>query len=374
MKKFLLLCAIAFSFSCEQEMTTYTINGMVAGVANGTEVRLQELVNNRPVVLARSTIENEEFTFTGSVEEDAMHYINIKGVQSSLPFILENAVIDMEITSGNLNNSVISGTKNNELLQGFGQKLREVGQNNQQLNSAYQEAQRIGNKEEMQSLAESFEANKKAQMDYEVDFVKTNKDYLMSVFVLERMMHSRNFSTLEIKELFDGLSTDLQQGTAGESVLKVLNPMLATAEGAIAPNFEAPNPEGKLLALNDITSSNEITIIDFWAAWCGPCRKENPNLVRLYEEYHDKGLEIVGVSLDGSSRQPDPKAAWLKAIKDDGLTWYQVSNLKYFEDPIAQSYSINAIPASFILDKEGKIIAKGLRGSALDSKIAELLD
>ena len=150
--------------------------------------------------------------------------------------------------------------------------------------------------------------------------------------------------------------------------------MLATAEGAKAPNFEAPNPEGKLLALNDITSNNEITIVDFWAAWCGPCRKENPNLVRLYERYHDKGLEIVGVSLDGSTKQKDPKAAWLKAIQDDGLTWQQVSNLKYFQDPIAQSYSINAIPASFVLDKEGKIIAKGLRGAALDSKIAELLD
>jgi len=374
MKQILLICLLAFSFSCEKEMTTFTINGEAIGVADGTEIRLQELVNNRPVVLSRGTVENEKFTFTGTVEHKALHSVSIKGVRGTLPFILENAVIDMNIAKDNLNNSVISGTVNNELLQAFGQKLREVGQKNQELNSAYQEAQRTGNQENMKALAESFEANKAIQMDYELNFVKTNKEHLMSVIVLERMMHSRNFSALEIKELFDALPEDLREGSTGKSVIKFLNPMLATAEGAKAPNFEAPNPEGKLLALNDITSNNEITIVDFWAAWCGPCRKENPNLVRLYERYHDKGLEIVGVSLDGSTKQKDPKAAWLKAIQDDGLTWQQVSNLKYFQDPIAQSYSINAIPASFVLDKEGKIIAKGLRGAALDSKIAELLD
>ncbi len=374
MKRILLLCLLAFSFSCEKEMTTYTINGEAIGVADGSEVRLQELVNNRPVVLSRGTVENEKFTFTGSVENEAMHYINIKGVQSSLPFILENAVIDMNISYGDLNNSVVSGTKNNELLHTFGQKLREVGLKNQDLNTAYQEAQSTGNQTEMQDIAKSFETNKAAQMDYELNFVKSNKDYLMSVIVLERMMHSKNFSALDIKELFDALPQDLQEGAAGKNVTKFLKPMLATAEGAKAPNFEAPNPEGKLLALNDITSKNEVTIVDFWAAWCGPCRKENPNLVRIYEKYHDKGLEIVGVSLDGNSRQKNPKAAWLKAIQVDGLKWQQVSNLKYFEDPIAQSYNINAIPATFVLDKEGKIIGKGLRGQALELKIAELLD
>ena len=126
-----------------------------------------------------------------------------------------------------------------------------------------------------------------------------------------------------------------------------------------------------MVSLNDV--KGKVTIIDFWAAWCGPCRRENPNVVRIYNKYHDQGLEIIGVSLDGTRNQKDPKNAWLNAIKKDELTWTHVSNLQYFQDPVAQLYNINAIPATFILDEKGKIVAKNLRGRALELKVQELL-
>lgn len=129
---------------------------------------------------------------------------------------------------------------------------------------------------------------------------------------------------------------------------------------------------GNPLTLYDI--KGKVTIIDFWAAWCGPCRRENPNVVKVYNQFHDKGLEIIGVSLDGTPRQGDAKAAWLKAVEDDKLTWHQVSNLQYFNGPVAKLYDINSIPATYIIDKEGTIIAKNLRGIALEQKIAELLN
>src|SRR5690606_17009896 len=145
-----------------------------------------------------------------------------------------------------------------------------------------------------------------------------------------------------------------------------------TEVGSMAPDFSAPNPDGTRISLSDI--KGKVTIIDFWAAWCGPCRKENPNVVKVYEKYHDKGLEIIGVSLDGAPNQKDAKAAWMQAIEKDQLTWHQVSNLAYFNDPIAKQYQIQAIPATFILDSEGIIVAKNLRGDALEAKIAELLN
>ena len=373
-KRILFICLIVLSFSCEKEKTTYTITGTAEGVKDGTEVKLQELFNNRPTVLAKTTVENGKFSFTGSVENKDMYFINMSGAQGSLPFILENDNIDIAINSKNINESVVKGTAENDLFASYGESLRDGNRINQELSLKYQEAQKTGDELALETIVKSFDSLKLAQNNYELNFVKKNKESLMSLKVLERMMHSRSFSSLEIQELFNNFPEELREGPSGKNITKFLKPMLATAEGAVAPNFEAPNPEGKLLALNDITSKNKVTIVDFWAAWCGPCRRENPNLVRIYEKYHDKGLEIVGVSLDGSSKQTDAKAAWIKAIKDDGLTWKQVSNLKYFQDPIAQSYSINAIPATFVLDQEGKIIGKELRGQALEDKIAELLN
>ena len=123
-----------------------------------------------------------------------------------------------------------------------------------------------------------------------------------------------------------------------------------------------------------VLKSDKPVMVDFWAAWCGPCRRENPNVVRIYEKFHQKGLEIIGVSLDGQGRQQDPKKAWVEAIEKDGLKWHHVSNLKYFNDPVAKQYNIQSIPATYILDAEGKIVAKNLRGVALERKIEELIN
>jgi thiol-disulfide isomerase/thioredoxin len=193
------------------------------------------------------------------------------------------------------------------------------------------------------------------------------------------MLKNKNADFQKIIDTYQGLDASLKTSAKGneilvqiESIQKILEAQKRTEIGAIAPEFSAPTPEGKILGLNDI--KGKVTLIDFWAAWCGPCRRENPNIVKVYEKYHDKGLEIIGVSLDGNTRQTDPKAVWIKAIEDDKLTWHQVSNLNYFNGPIAKMYNIQSIPSSFILDAEGKIIAKNLRGPALEAKIAELLD
>jgi len=140
----------------------------------------------------------------------------------------------------------------------------------------------------------------------------------------------------------------------------------STEVGAKAPEFTGPGVDGEQLALKDMLG--KVTLVDFWAAWCRPCRAENPNVVAVYKKYHDKGLNIVGVSLDRKAED------WKKAIADDGLTWKHVSHVQYFNDPIAQMYNVDAIPAAFLLDENGVIVAKNLRGPALEAKVAELLD
>ncbi len=134
--------------------------------------------------------------------------------------------------------------------------------------------------------------------------------------------------------------------------------------GAMAPEINLPTPEGKNLKLSDLRG--KVVLIDFWASWCGPCRRENPNVVRVYEKYKDKGFEILSVSLDKD------RSRWLQAIEQDGLEWLHVSDLKFWQSEAAQTYGVGSIPYTVLVDREGKIIASRLRGAALENKLAEI--
>lgn len=143
------------------------------------------------------------------------------------------------------------------------------------------------------------------------------------------------------------------------------NSSAAVQIGKEAPNFTLNTPEGKAVALTDLRGS--YVLIDFWASWCRPCRMENPNVVRVYDKYHKKGFEILGVSLDRT------KSAWVQAIEKDGLTWQHVSDLKFWNSAAAQLYGVRGIPYTVLVDPKGNVIAQNLRGAGLEAKLAELL-
>lgn len=145
-----------------------------------------------------------------------------------------------------------------------------------------------------------------------------------------------------------------------------LNRLRGVNEGSVAPEINLATPEGPNLALSSLRG--KYVLIDFWASWCGPCRRENPNVVKTYANYKDKGFEIYGVSLDQN------REAWLKAIETDKLVWKHVSDLQYWSSAGAQAYQVNSIPQTFLLDPAGRIIAKGLRGAALDQYLAKLFE
>jgi peroxiredoxin len=146
--------------------------------------------------------------------------------------------------------------------------------------------------------------------------------------------------------------------------LDLVNKMKITAVGQVAPEIALPDPDGKIVPLSSLRG--KYVLVDFWAKWCGPCRRENPNIVRAYNTYKDKGFTVYGVSLDRT------KNDWLQGIREDGLTWTHVSDLKYWQSEAAKTYNITAIPFSLLLDPDGVIIAKNLRGAALDHKLEEI--
>jgi peroxiredoxin len=168
----------------------------------------------------------------------------------------------------------------------------------------------------------------------------------------------------------DDLITKLNENYPGTIAImqmkQQLDELRALSIGQVAPDIQLPDPNGIVTKLSDLRG--KYVLIDFWAAWCKPCRQENPNVVRLYSQYNSKGFEVFGVSLDRTRED------WVKAIADDKLTWTHVSDLMYFNSAAAELYQIQAIPATYLIDPDGKIIGKDLRGPSLEAKLAELFD
>jgi peroxiredoxin len=204
------------------------------------------------------------------------------------------------------------------------------------------------------------------------NYVNTHPKAFISALIIEGMFNQMTPDIAKITKYYNGLDKSVKDTKHGKKIKKNLDalskPVATVAPieiGTIAPDFSAPNPDGKVVSLKE--SKGKVTIIDFWASWCKPCRQENPNMVALYKEFHPKGLNIVSISLDEKAEE------WKKAIANDKLTWTNISNLKDFEDPIAVQYAIKLIPSTIIIDASGKVIAKDLRGAELKAKIASLL-
>jgi len=376
----LLITLLITSCNTESKRDGYLITGNAKGVYNGIRVYLKALdQSNRQVDIDTAIVMNEKFTFEGKVSSPEMVYVYMNSVKGNLPIIVENTEIMIDIDKDNLSNSLVKGTKTIEASNSYNKELKALTEKRQEVNREFREASQAKDLEKAKALNSELTDLSVKLADLPFVFIKENNDNYFSLTLVETLSRSRNIELDRVIETYNSLSDDLKSTEKGKTIYSLLETTRVALEaqkkteiGEIAPEFSAQTPDGKILGLSDV--KGKITMIDFWAAWCGPCRRENPNIVKVYEKYHSKGLEIIGVSLDGNGRQQDPKAAWVKAIADDNLTWHQISNLKYFDGPIARMYNIRSIPSSFILDAEGRIVAKNLRGPALEAKISELLD
>ncbi|WP_177765526.1 TlpA disulfide reductase family protein [Flavobacterium sp. I3-2] len=371
MKKiFTLACAVAVLAACNKSADSYTINGTVQGFEDGTKVYILEEGEQDFIKLDSAEIKGGLFEFKGAATETDLKFIELGSTKEFIvPFILENGEIKVTYDKAKPEDSKVVGSKNNDYLATYNTeafKLQKQARDFQQANNdKMMQAQQAQDMATIESLRAEYNAIGENIKKQNIEFLKTNKDAFISLLLLEQLTASQAITNEEFKTFYDALDASLKTTKRGKELADKLANMEKVAIGKMAPDFSAPNTEGKMVSLKE--SLGKVTIIDFWAAWCGPCRQENPNVVALYNKYKDQGLAIIGVSLDKDAE------AWKKAIADDNLTWTQVSNLKYWEDPIAKEYNVQSIPAMFVLDASGKIVAKDLRGPELDAKIAELL-
>lgn len=371
MKKiFTLACTVAVLAACNQSADSYTINGTVQGFEDGTKVYINKQDENGFTKTDSTEIKAGTFVLKGAATEPELNFIELGSTkQFIVPFILENGEIKFTYDKENPEDSKVEGSKNNDYLTAYNTeafKVQKEALDFQEKNQdKMMQAQQSQDAAAIESLMVDFEKITDKIKNQNIEFVKTKKDAYISLVLLEQLSSSQAITPEEFKTYFDAFDADLKATKKGLELAEKISKASKVAIGQIAPDFSAPDVDGKMVSLKE--SLGKVTIIDFWAAWCKPCRQENPNVVAIYNKYKDQGLSIIGVSLDKDAE------SWKKAILDDQLPWQQVSNLKHWQEPIAKEYQVESIPATFILDASGKIVAKNLKGAELDAKIAELL-
>lgn len=382
MKKILLFLSIAFFlFSCESDPDFFTVSGEIAN-ANGEKLYLVELQTNNINILD-SVVLNEYGTFSFKGQTDIPRFYAIRTSSNNyLTLIINNLEqINIKANSDELyRDAVITGSpaSNNILI------LRTKLENSiQSLDSLALKYQSLLGTRELKRVKDSLglvsQEIIEKHTEFSKKFVTDNLNSLAGLMALYQQIAPRRYvlNPKDNFEYFNLVDSSLMSIIPESDAVKALHAQLKEYKrqdnavnilgiGKIAPDIALPNPKGDTISLYSLRG--KYVLLDFWASWCRPCRVENPNLVRTYKKYNAKGFEIFQVSLDKK------KQSWEEAINKDNLEWSNVSDLKYWSSAPAQLYKIQSIPTNFLIDKQGKIIAKNLKGDALEAKLSELFN
>jgi thiol-disulfide isomerase/thioredoxin len=373
------IISIALLFSCKPSTTNYGDNYEVIvkadGVYDGLRAYLMKTENGRNrIATDTAVVFNGAFFFKGEIIGTEMRALTIDGVRGQTSVFLEPGIIHVELYKDSIHKSKVEGTYNNAVFNDYKNQYQEKIEAIDAVRSQFLNSNK--DTEGLKALQKKGDSLRAQLKNFGYEFIKTNNDSDFSLFVLEGLTSQKGFDVELASNAFKNIEASIK--TKNESNQLITDRIRQKIEsnpnrlkikiGMQAPDFTAPDPQGKQITLSEI--KGKVTIVDFWASWCKPCRIENPNLVKLYDKYHSKGLEIISVSLERGNQ----KAFWIEAIKKDQLNWYNVSNLKFWQDPIAQAYSVNSIPATFILDENRTVVAERLRGAELEATIKNLLE
>ena len=343
----------------EKTDSSYAIIGKVTGQDSGWIY----LIHRQTGVIDSAALDHGYFKFNGKADTAEICRISLNDQAKS--FFLENGKIAMLILKDSIAKALISGTKTQDEFNYFQDQLsKPLSDQMKKVDKAYDEANNKKNKKAADSLDKLFTALDLQQKQLVRDFVTSHPASVVSAFLVYSNF-SYNARPGELDSLYHQLDTTGRVTYFGIQLHNLIEKTKLTSVGNPAPDFSCNDVNGKPVTLSSF--KGKYVLLDFWASWCGPCRLENPNIVSVFNQFHNQGFDILGVSLD------DNRADWLGAIKKDKLDWTQVSDLKGWKASAADLYGVKGIPMNYLIDKNGIIVAKGLRGEELDEKLMALL-
>jgi len=363
-----LLAIPAISFA--QTTPNFTVKGKIGAYNAPAKAYLTYRSGTKNITDSVALV-NGTFEFRGEVADptQADLFVNPKGDGIHSPYDYTEIYIDKgttTITSADVaKNAKATGTKISEENAKYQLALKPINDEYEAINAKEKAAGDNPSEEQKKQFDIAEKAIDNHEKAITKKFIDENPSSVISLNALRSYTYSADYK--ELDPMFHHLSPEIQNSTSGKKYAEQLEKLKGVAYGATAPEFAMADTNGVSVKLSSFRG--KYVLVDFWASWCGPCRHENPNVVKAYNQFKDKNFTILSVSLD----RPNAKDKWLAAIHKDGLTWTHVSDLKFWDNDAAKLYGVQAIPQNFLLDPNGKIVGKNLRGADLTDKLNDLL-
>lgn len=358
MKKILLnmvLLGMAALNAAAQE-DGYQITARTSGIKDSTVY----LVACNTDTLGRTEMKNGNFFFSGKLKEPTVAYVRTTAGNGVIPLMLENA--NFQIVANAQGVKIVGGDAQ-ERYEHYNSYSKLASAEQTRVQKEMQAAMQEGNQMKMQGLQNDFGKFVEKIRKQETAVFDSLVNDFVGMYILSANM--RDMPADMLRTRYDKFNETYKNSTLGKAVGEYLEQLERISVGRVVPDFTLPSVDGDSISVHKL--KGKVKIVDFWASWCGPCRKESANLVKLYRNYQTKGLQILGVSID------DKADAWKKAIFEDGMTWKNVSDLKGQKSPLLPMFNIRSIPFTLVLDSENRIAAINLRGTELEKKVAEML-